>query len=109
MKTPSPPADLSVRARAFYLRMVADFEIDDAPGVELLLEACRALDRADQARAVLDVEGVVVIDRYEQRKPHPAAAIENSSRITFARLLRELNVSDEPPEVRVPRIPRRAS
>jgi hypothetical protein len=52
----------------------------DAAGETVLAEACRSLDRADQARAIVSVEGVVVRDRFGQVRPHPGVAIERDAR-----------------------------
>lgn len=54
------------------------------------------------ARAVLDAEGAVFLDRYNQPKARPEVAIERDSRVLFARLVRELDLdfhgaSDRPP------------
>jgi hypothetical protein len=102
----SPPEHLSERSSEFWRAMVADFTLDDAPARELLLRACEAMDRADQARIVLDRDGLTVTDRYGQIRPHPAASIEVQNRGAVARLLRELRVTDPPEDERVPRLGR---
>jgi hypothetical protein len=78
--------------------MVDDYDLDEAPARELLRLACEAMDRADQARELLDAEGLTIRDRYDQVRPHPAASIEVANRTAVARFLRELRVTDPPPE-----------
>jgi hypothetical protein len=45
----------------------------------------RLLQRGEQARELLDAEGLTVTDRYGQVKPHPAAGIEQACRLAVAR------------------------
>lgn len=103
MTTDSPPDHLNDRSAAFWSRMIADYDLEDPPARELLLRACEAMTRLDQARSLLDSEGLTVEDRYGQVKPHPATSVETQSRIAVARLLRELRVLDPPDDPRPPR------
>ena len=61
----------------------------------LLILAAQAWDRAVEASGIVNSEGSVIIDRFEQRKIHPAVEIERQSMITFSRLLRELGLDLE--------------
>jgi hypothetical protein len=65
--------------------------------LRLLIAAAEARDRAQEARALLDVEGLVYHDRFGAPRAHPAAAIERDNRMVFARPVRELGLDDEPP------------
>ena len=47
-------------------------------------------------------EGCYYVDRFGAPKSHPALSDERNGRVTFARLLRELNLSEEAPETRLP-------
>lgn len=99
-----PPEHLSERAVELWTGVVDDYELG-AHQVELLRRACEAADRADEARKLLEAEGLMCQDRYGQLRPHPAAAIERDSRIAEARLLRELALEPGPAEEN-PRPPR---
>ena len=102
----SPPEHLSREAAEWWLSVASDFELDSS-GVKILGLAAGALDRAEEARAILAVDGIICVDRFDQRKPHPAVAIERDSRLSFARLVRELALplGDEiPADPRPPRI-----
>ena len=68
----------------------------------LLTLAGEAWDRCEQAREALDEYGLVFLDRHGGVKPRPEVAIERDSRIAFARLLRELDLDDEPTPDRRP-------
>jgi P27 family predicted phage terminase small subunit len=101
-----PPAHLSRLSKALWRRLVADYGLaDEAHALEVLRLACEALDRADEARRILAVEGVTFLDRFGKPRPHPAAAIERDSAIRAARMFRELSLdADAPGEARVPRV-----
>jgi phage terminase small subunit len=82
---------------------VAEYRLEDHH-VRLLTLACEAWDRAQEARTTLETEGSYFIDRFKQPKAHPAIAVERESRVSFARLLRELDLEGDPqPDIRPPR------
>jgi hypothetical protein len=59
------PKHLSARGKRLYRQTAEDFELGDEPhALRLLEEACTALDRAEQARKVLAVEGTLYHDRF---------------------------------------------
>lgn len=70
--------------------------------VKILIQAGEVLDRLSHARTVIDAEGAFFIDRWGQPRRHPALDAERNDRVVFARLLRELNLSEEPPDPRPP-------
>jgi len=66
---------------------------------KLLTLACEAWDRCQQAREALAEHGLTFEDRFGQPRPRPEVAIERDSRMSFARLVRQLALEDiEPPE-----------
>ena len=94
-----PPAYLSERAKSFWRETVATWVMDDAAALTLLELACVALGRADQGRELLEAEGLVVVDRYQQVKPHPACSVRAGvAALAFARLLRELRLLEPVPD-----------
>jgi hypothetical protein len=50
-----------------------------------------------EARELLQRDGLVISGREGGMRPHPAIAIERDSKIGFARLVRELDLDTEPP------------
>jgi len=99
------PSFLAEAGRAFWQRVVTEFELD-GPSLDLLAMAAKQADRAAEARTILAAEPLTFIDRFEQPREHPAVAIERNATIPFARLLRELALDVEPPaDVRPPRRP----
>ena len=69
--------------------------------LELLDQAATALDRAEQARELLDREGPTYVDRFGAPRARPEVALERDSRIGFARLLREIGLAPttDPPHI----------
>lgn len=93
---PKPPAHLSREAKAWWRRITEEFTIDG--GAELVLQATlEAFDRSRQARNVLEKDGLVIEDRFGQKKAHPAAAIERDAYATMLRGWRLLGLDIEPP------------
>jgi phage terminase small subunit len=65
--------------------------------VRLLVLACQAWDRAEQAREILAREGLTFMDRFDCPHARPEVAVERDSRLAFARLVRELDLDISAP------------
>ena len=104
-RTPRAPAGLSAAAREWWRRLRNEYVIDDAAGELLLEQALRHFDRAEQARRVLDKEGVTATDSRGRPKTHPAAAVERDNRSGMLSALRALHLDLEPVRDRVGRPP----
>lgn len=101
------PDHLAPATVAWWVSVVTDWELDQHH-VRLLTLAAEAYDRAVQARKVIDRRGLTFRDRFGQPKPRPEVAIERDARISFARLLRELDLDvDGPAAERRPPLLRR--
>jgi phage terminase small subunit len=96
MKPVRAPEGLAPATAAWFRSVVRDYALEPHH-IRLLTLACRAWDRAEEARAVLDVEGLTVKDRYGCSKTHPCIAIERDYRTQFARMVRELDLDTEVP------------
>ena len=93
------PVGLSDPAAAFWKSVTTNFELEDHH-LQILQCACRALDRAAEAAALCNGEGIVTHDRWGQAKVHPAVLVERDNRALFAKLLRELGLDRELPDER---------
>jgi P27 family predicted phage terminase small subunit len=91
--TPKPPTHLSAAAKALWLRLFNDYALEDAAGLLLLQSACEAYDRLQEARRILDKEGAIVKDRWQQAKPHPATGVERDARNQMHGALRLMKLS----------------
>lgn len=91
-----PTKDLPKHIRAWRDALAADYAITDPAGVALLDQAAEAAHRAEQARELLAKEGLVLRDRWNQPKPHPATIIARDAEASFRSALRELRLDLEP-------------
>ena len=99
--TPKPPAHLAAATRKWFAGVVADYDLDDHH-LRLLTLAGESWDRGQQARVILAKEGLTFVDRLGTPRARPEVGIERDSRISFARLLRELGLDSAPEAPRPP-------
>ena len=88
------PAHIAASTRKF-LRHLAKSYVLDRHHEEILILLGEARDRTEQARQVLETQGITQVDARGIVRPHPCVAIERDSRIAVARLLRELALPDD--------------
>ena len=97
------PDHLKPATREWWQSVLRDWALEPHH-VRLLTLAGESWDRAQEAREVIDADGLTVTDRFDQLRPHPLLAVERDNRIAFARFVRELRLDDSEPED--PRLPR---
>jgi P27 family predicted phage terminase small subunit len=102
-KPASRPAHLGKRGRELWAAVANVYELEQHHWTLLRL-ACEAADRTEEARRVLDTNGLIIRDRFGGLKQHPCVAVERDSRLACARLLREMALDIEAPEARPPRV-----
>ncbi len=88
---------LEAKTRKWWRNVLDDYDLEEHH-VKLLTLAAEAWDRCQEARRILDENGLTYTDRFGCPRARPEVAIERDSRIAFARLLRELALDLEPPE-----------
>lgn len=76
--------------------MHEDYQLE-AHHVRLLTLAAESWDRCQQAREVLDRDGLTYADRFGAPRARPEVAVERDSRLGFVRIVRELDLDVEPP------------
>lgn len=91
-----PPAHLSDKAREVWRRLTAEFPLQDTHGQLLLSAALTAFDRANDARAILKREGLVVEDDKGKIRAHPMCAVEVAAVKNMLAALHALNLDLEP-------------
>jgi len=91
----SPPRPLGPHGTALWNRVQAEYRIDDCGGVELLAEACQALDRAESLAAAIARDGEVVRSRTGVPKTHPAVREELGYRSFVVKTLERLGLNVE--------------
>ncbi len=92
---PDPPTHLSQDASAWWRAAVAAYSFEHHH-LLLLRAAAEAWDRCQQARQAVADQGLTFSDSGGAIKANPAVAIERDARTLFARLVRELNLDQEP-------------
>jgi hypothetical protein len=86
-----PPRPLGIHGRSLWDRIMSEYDIRDAGGVELLTQACQALDRAEALREQIESDGEVIRVR-GLVKAHPALRDELNARAFCTRTLQRLNL-----------------
>ena len=103
-ETPPSPDTLGPDGTALWEQISEGFELD-VHHLVLLEAACSAFDTLRGAeRLLLEAGSPVMQDRFGQDKAHPMVAVARDSRISLARLLRELDLDGQP--LPAPRMPR---
>ncbi len=96
---PQPPSHLAPSTREWWKSVITDYELEPHH-LRLLQLAGEAWDRSQQARQVLNAEGLTYRNRFGDPVLRPEAAVERDSRLAFARLVRELDLDVDPPSER---------
>jgi hypothetical protein len=100
-----PPKHLKPATRRWMRGILDEFEIDATDGsLAKLILAAEALDRTNEARDLIAREGLTTMDRFGQKKAHPAAAVQRDFSTLHARLMRELNLGETPHSARPPKL-----
>jgi hypothetical protein len=93
--TIQPAAKLGPHGLALWDGIMSEYEINDAPGIQLLLQAAHAADRADTLREQINRDGAV-LRRGASIRAHPLLAHELAARSFVVRTLGKLGLNFEP-------------
>jgi hypothetical protein len=91
----APPFSLGQRGRSLWDRIVGEYDISDAAGIELLAQACSAADLAERLNAEIERDGAVTRSRGAVRA-HPAIKDLIAARSFVVRTLIKLGLNFEP-------------
>src|SRR6516225_9857096 len=91
----SPPRALGVHGKALWDRIQGEYRVEDTGGVELLAQACQALDRAEALAAAIARDGEVVHTRAGIPRTHPAVKDELACRAFIVKTLERLGLNLE--------------
>jgi hypothetical protein len=95
--TPSPvppPRKLGEQGLNLWNAVQSDFQIEDCGGVELLMQACLAADRAQSLADLIDRDGEL-IDTKMGLRAHPCLRDELANRSFIVKTLQKLGLTDE--------------
>jgi hypothetical protein len=90
----SPPRKLGKHGLALWRSVTAEYGVEDAGGIEMLTQACQALDRAEACRDQIDQDGEVIRNK-GMLKDHPALKHELANRSFVVRTLHRLGLDVE--------------
>lgn len=98
MKKPKSSIKLGKVGAKFRRDVLKEYEFNDTHDYRRLDLAAHCLDRIEECHKMIEAEGVFIMDRFDQRREHPAVKTERDQKIVFARLIRELNLDIQPPK-----------
>ena len=96
LKFPAAPRHLAPATKKWWSSVVRAYVLEEHH-LRLLRLACEAWDRGQLAREVLKKKGLTFEDRFGTPKTRPEIKIANDAAITFARMVRELDLDTETP------------
>jgi phage terminase small subunit len=104
-KTPDEAPDyLEATTQEWFLSVMANYQMEPHH-VRLLTAACECWDRMQAAREAVRKHGLTMADpKTGATRARPEVNIERDSKIVFMKLLRELNLSEQPPDSRPPKL-----
>lgn len=91
----SPPRDLGQHGRELWDAVQREYGIADRGGVELLAQACAALDRAEGLAEAIATDGAIVYTRTGVPRSHPGCKDELACRAFVVRTLERLGLNVE--------------
>jgi phage terminase small subunit len=81
----------------FLWREVVEVHELEPHRLRLLQLMCQAWDRGEQARVAIAKHGITYPDRFGAPRLRPEVAVERDCRLTFARILRDLDLRTPSP------------
>jgi P27 family predicted phage terminase small subunit len=95
-KAPPPPSTLGASGATLWNSIQTEYRIEDSGGRALLLQACTAIDRADECAETIDREGMMIRTSNGGRREHPLLRLELSNRAFAMKSLHRLGLDIEP-------------
>ena len=97
----NPPSHLSRRSKRWW-RSVIEVHDLEPHHLAILTAAAEAWDRKEEARLIIEVEGIVIREGATlARWPHPAVQVEDVAAMRFANLVREIGLDASSPDGRL--------
>jgi hypothetical protein len=92
---PQPSRPLGAHGQALWRRVLAEYDVSDAAGVEMLTQCCQAVDLAEALSARIAEDGEIVRTP-TGIKSHPAIKDGLTARAFVVRTLQKLGLNFEP-------------
>jgi hypothetical protein len=91
---PRPPRKLGRHGMALWRTVQTEYAIEDPGGLELLLQACAAVDRLEALGERINADGEILVIRGVP-KPHPCLREELAARSFVCRAIERLGLNLE--------------
>jgi hypothetical protein len=92
--TTQPPRKLGEQGQSLWATVMAEYDIADRGGIEILVQACLALDRAEECAELINEEGLTILTK-SGAKEHPLLKCELANRAFVCRSLQRLGLNLE--------------
>ena len=86
------PQGLGKQGADYWKRLHENFSFE-ATDEALVMSLCRLIDRLHDIAAIIEHDGVAVVDRFNQVVPHRLLEAERSTALAAGRLWRELGLA----------------
>src|SRR5258708_39682022 len=93
--SPPPPRSMGGHGQSLWNRVMAEYQIEDCGGLEMLAQACQALDRAEALRGEIERDGEALRVRGTVRD-HPALKHELANTPFVVRTLASPGLNCQP-------------
>jgi hypothetical protein len=93
---PQPKRKLGKHGLSLWNDVQSEYEVEDRAGLELLTQACIALDRAERLAEAIEREGEIVHTAKGEIRVHPGIKLELGCRSFVAKTLQKLGLNWEP-------------
>jgi hypothetical protein len=97
---PQPKRKLGKHGLTLWHDVHSEYEVEDRAGLELLLQACQTLDRAEKLSEAIEKDGEVLLTAKGDIRVNPCIKLELACRSFVAKTLQKLGLNWEP--VRAP-------
>ena len=87
---------LSTEAKKLYDEIKSSYDIQDEAGLLLLQTSMESFDLMRKAQSAIDKDGLLIKDRFEQLKSHPATVTLRDAKSSMLMALKSLNLDLEP-------------
>ncbi|NQU38202.1 MAG: P27 family phage terminase small subunit [Actinobacteria bacterium] len=95
MAKTTAPRRLSPESKKLWAKVIEDYGIEDAAFLRVLEVGLLALDRAESCRKRIETDGLMVADRFKQKKSHPLLPVERDSRAQWFQAVKTLGLDPE--------------
>jgi len=94
---------ITVAGKKLKKDILAEFDISDRAGLEILNRAIESFCRMKEAELIIDREGLTVLNRFNEIREHAAVNIARKARSQFLQAIKQLNLDALPPNHRIGR------